>query len=166
MKNFKLLLLAFLSLTIINCSEDDEDNTIALNAANLAGVYDMNLFTAIETETETVNGVSTITRYEEVGTSFNATFTFNSNGTLTTSGSYDYTEEEFVNGTLVDTDSDTQIFNDAGTYTVTNNTLTLNIDGESTTFVVTEFNSTDLTLRLSESEPDYSYNVEVGFTRQ
>lgn len=166
MKLLKLVLVAFLAITITNCTEDDDVETLEFNATNIAGTYNLTSFSAIETETETMNGASVITRYEEVGTSFNATFTFNANGSYTSTGTYDYTEETFENGTLVDSDSDTEDVSGVGTFTITNNTITLSSDDGPIPFIVTEFNSNELELGASESEPDYSFNLLIGFTRQ
>lgn len=166
MKTLKLLSIFLICITITSCTIEEDSNTITFNASNLIGTYDMSSFSSVETESETNNGVSTITRYETVGTSFNASFTFNANGSYTSNGSYDYTEEEFVNGALVDSDNDTENLNNAGTYTITNNTITLNSNGESTTFLVAQFNSTDFILQYSETDTDSSFNVEIGLTRQ
>jgi len=150
MKLLKLVLVAFLAITITNCTEDDDVETLEFNATNIAGTYNLTSFSAIETETETMNGASVITRYEEVGTSFNATFTFNANGSYTSTGTYDYTEETFENGTLVDSDSDTEDVSGVGTFTITNNTITLSSDDGPIPFIVTEFNSNELELGASE----------------
>lgn len=149
MKLLKLAFVAFLAITITNCTEDDDVETLDFNATNIAGTYDLTSFSAIETETETVNGASVNTRYEEVGTSFNATFTFNADGTYTRTGTYDYKEETFEKGTLVDSDIDTEDLIGSGTYTITNNTIALVSDGESNTFSVVAFDASNLEIRFS-----------------
>lgn len=170
MKKVHLLCIIIVSALFTYCETDDDNSSdLEVSVENIAGVYNLTDLFAQETETETFAGQSTVTIDRTRGTSYNATATFTSAGTITYTGSYDYIEETIVNGTVTDTDMDTENFNNSSvSYSVNSNnrTITINSGGDQEIWNVQELSANKLIIVMSEVDTDYSFQARIEFTRQ
>jgi hypothetical protein len=158
MKNFKLLLLAFVAILGTSCGDDDGPG-FALDAANFAGTYQVTALSGNVTivEQQSVGG-SVTTTLDFTGDTFNNTrFVFNANGTYTSSGSFRETTITRRSGTPDDTDTEIVDLDDQGTFVlnIPSRTVTITDDfGDATVLDISRFNASELFLTSDENETD------------
>jgi len=151
MKNFKLFLITILTLGLTACSSDDDNNTVVLDLATIAGTYDVVFYEGSEIETDA--GTSVVVKRSEFTTDTftNTIYTFNSNGTFSRSGSFRITETETVTGQNSTTSSEIDSFDDVNVaFSVNTTSRTITLDGE--VYDVTQFNGTNLRFTIMDSE--------------
>lgn len=167
-KTINILLAAMLILISVSCDEDDNNSNLDVNETNVSGTYSLSAVFVEETETETIGGQTTVTIDRLEGIDFNNNVTFNLDGTLNSTGSYDYREETIVNGTVVESETDTEDLTDMGSFTVNteNRTVRIILDGDAEVWDVEELTLTSLILTQSEIEVDYSFVARIEYTRE
>ncbi len=137
MKLLKLFLFSVAILTFAACSSDDDvaetTTVLELNNANLAGTYELVFFEGTyTTTTEASNGTTVIVETETFTTDTftNAIFTFNEDGTYTSSGNYRITYVLNISGQDPETEIEIDTLEGEGSYVTnnTNRTITLDLD--------------------------------------
>jgi hypothetical protein len=169
MKNFKLLLLAFVAVLGTSCGNDDDATGFALSTDNFAGVYNVTFFTSVETEIVTVGNSDVTSETTIVGDTFtNAIYTFNLDGSYVFSGSYVANETNKINGSTVDTDSYVEEFDDNGTYTIdiVARTITFGTGIDSIVIDISGFSATGATLKQNDVDGADSYRAEVRLVKR
>lgn len=153
MKNLKYILVLFLSVTFLSCS-DDSSNTpsFAFTNANVSGTYGISLLDILVVESATSTSGATTTELErnaQVGDRFEMTIVLSSDGTYTAKGVHGLVSTITPTPQSGQPDPQTKIVDAAGTYTIdaTLNTISLTQtsgDFISGTFTVTTFNENSL----------------------
>lgn len=135
MKNLKYILLLFLTLSLTQCKNDDNDLDIAFDftLANLAGSYSVNSYGADLTNTANTQGTDVvISTATKVGDTFQVNLTLNEDGTYIATGQYRVTTTvRPVSGTTTVT-PEILIVDNEGTFTINNS------GSRSINFVATE----------------------------
>ncbi len=175
MKNLKLFLLVITATTLTACPSDDDnvnppDPQIDVTTDNLIGTYEIIFLEEFFELFETGPGGSEITIEKEicVGDTFtNATFTFNLDGTITTSGSFRQVCDLTTNGTTTSSSDITQL-GESLLYIPNDSNRTIRIDFDDV-YDVTSFTQTTLNMSLNElvvigSEKE-RYETEIRLVR-
>ncbi len=170
MKLTKLIFLFILSVVVISCSKDDDNDTsYDYNKDNLTGTYKLISYQSQEVETVNVSGFDVVTTTTSTGDTFDVTAVFASNNTVTLDGSYRVTET-VTQGNQSTTDAYIVVLsNETSGYVVNAATTELTIDGS--TYKVSNFSSTGFQINLSETttQPNGDntvYTEEFVFTKQ
>lgn len=163
LKTFKLLLIAFLAVSITSCSSDDDG---ADTSASILGVWIGQDVDYSGTSTTTIEGLPPVTADfvgETTESDFTLTFTEDPNE-LVSEGSYTV-ELTFTIAGETQTQTQTLNFLEDGTWSRSGDTLTVTADGVTQDYQIVEL--TESTLRLSaattttETEPTTGASVEV-----
>ena len=175
MKTLKLFVFAIAIFTLSACSSDDDSNStppaVELTIANLTGTYDVFSVTDSSERTVTTNGITVlVSSYVSSGDTFTDTvFTFNADGTYTSSGSYRETSTNTITGQTPITETEIVSIDDSGTYTVNETSRTITLDGD-IIYDVTLFNDTELRVVENYTESDQSFTdigeFEIRMTKQ
>jgi hypothetical protein len=168
MKNFKLLLLAFVAILGTSCGDDDGPG-FALNEDNFSGAYNVTFYNVVDTEVVNVGGTDVTSETTIVGDTFtNAVYTFNLDGTYTLTGSYRANETSKINGVVVDTDSYIEDFNDNGSYTInaTARTITFGSGVDADVVSISGFSANGVTLKQNDVDGADSFQAEVRLTKR
>ena len=162
MKLLKVITLLFISISLVNCGDDDKPKeSFDLSAENFTGTY--SLVSVAESTERTVTDGGNTTTLSSTSSEINEDITitsqvvFNSDGTYVFSGIY--TETSSTTGSDGETDevSNSIVTDDEGDYelNVANNTVTLTSDdGEVETYDITTFTADRLVLYQNETEPE------------
>ena len=143
-------------MTFTACSSDDDNGpaTLDLTNANLAGTWSVNFLEGTAVVTEDVGGTEVeSSRVETVGDTFtNFNFVFNTDGTLTISGSY---RETTTLTTISEPDPVVEqeivvVEEETISYSANDENDTITADGD--TYEVTRFTATELRLEFNEVE--------------
>ena len=169
MKILKFFLFTAALFIITACSSDDAP-AFELNNANVAGTYNV-VFLESEIIVTTEFSGSTIVAgtIEAVADTFtNAVFTFNEDGTYSSTGSYRITTTIDPAEGPTTTESIIESFDDEGTYSTNNSARTITIDGDTGT--VTLFNSSNLRVIVddvfTEDGSTFTSKSEIRLERQ
>ncbi len=159
MKNFKLLLLAFVAILGTSCGNDDDGPGFELNTANLAGTYEVTSLTGNATveQQQSVGGTVTSTLTITSDTFTNTAFTFNANGTYTQSGSYRQTLVVRTPGSPDNTMTSIEEFDEEGTFAinVASRTVSFTDDfGDAEVFDISRFTANELWFTQDVNEVD------------
>lgn len=161
MKKLKLILSLFVTISLVSCG-DSETKTIALDfsIANVTGSYELKSFSADIINTAiTQNVPATISTATQVGDTFNADLTLNSNGTFTLVGNYRVVTTVTPIGGSATTNPEIIILDTSGTYTINTQSRTISfttsnpqlLDG---VYDVAVFNETTLSFTQEASKQD------------
>lgn len=176
MKISKILLVLFVSISVLSCKKDD-DNTpepFVLNNTNIAGTHDLTYFTSSSETTITVQGVPLTVTTSTTADTYQATITFTAAGTYTLAGEF----RTITTTTPGSTDPDIEIlvWSETGTFQVNSNAQTLVLTetgstGDNLINMVTLFNETELRVTSEETytEPNGGITTnmaELRFVRQ
>lgn len=176
MKFLKILLIAFISITITSCGDNESEPAFVLSNANIAGSYNIsNLSVSTDITTTSNNIAIKVATASTKGDLFKVDVEMNANGTYSMKGSYTTTYKLTpVVGTAVETRDIINIDN-SGNYTIntSNNTITFSnaiVDNLAGTLEVMIFNETNFSL-FQEMDVTVSNNVEkittnIAFTRK
>jgi hypothetical protein len=163
MKLAKTLFYLFIFFSLASCGYDDDAAPVdrnVLNAANLAGTYNVVAISANSTETDSSGVVINIVTATVTGSAFNnATITFTEAGVAVSTGTYEQTAVYVVDG-ITETEISTEPIPISGSFTLLNNELMFPSQPDATV-VIQSFRQTGFTLNLSEEvlETDYSFRA-------
>lgn len=151
MKPIKFLAILFLSISLVACSnsDDDGDAPFVLNLSNLAGTYALNFFEVDLRQTIEFQGIPITSVTDIVGDTFQVELILNENGSYAIEGEYRITATTTVAG---ETETVTEIVtvDDSGTFTLDNDQETLTIDSTNPllegVYQISLFNETQLNL--------------------
>lgn len=183
MKYLKILLIAFISISITSCSDSNDAPVFVLSNATIAGTYNMSNFnTDVDLSTEVRPGLSaTFSTIKVVGDTFQVDFVLNESGTYTIEGQYRIvTTVTTVSGGNQDVTPSIVNFTDSGTFNInsTNNTITfasskddfLGSEYLDKTFTISVFNENSFTITQQGEEfvdpITTKVNGTVSFTRK
>ncbi|WP_397445037.1 hypothetical protein [Polaribacter sp. R77954] len=161
MKNLKYILVLVLSVSFFSCGDDNSGNTVfTLSYANIAGTYEILSLEGEQNETATTNSGAVVNVFTStiVADSFDdVNFTLNSDGTYTATGAYRIVINETPNGGTTTTDSEIEVFEASGTYTINNTTNTITFSPSNDEFVeglfeVITFSETTFTITQEDSD--------------
>ena len=158
MKIFKLTLIAFITTTILSCSDNSNEPELDLTNESLAGNYNITILSIdIESSAEVAGVPVTISNTTIDGDTFQVDVVFNANGTYTAGGQYRVTSTVTPVATPPVTNTEIIVFNDSGSYSVNSdeNTITFMIQDQallSGTFNVTDFNENSISLSQQVEE--------------
>lgn len=159
MKIFKLFFIAIAVIGFTACSSDDDNNTVELTNANLAGTYDVVFLEGSEVETDASSGVVVRTIQITADTFTNAIFIFNTDGTYSSSGDYRINFTITVTNVGTETESEIDSFDEAGNYSTNDTNRTITIDGQVSD--VTLFDGTNLYITFEETD-SFNGNTTVS----
>lgn len=151
MKPINFLVLLFLSISLVACSNSDDDGEapFVLNLSNLAGTYGLNFFEVDLRQTIEFQGIPITSVTDIVGDTFQVELILNQNGSYAIEGEYRITATTTVAG---ETETETEIVtvDDSGNFTLDNDQQTLTIDSSNPLldgiYQISLFNETQLNL--------------------
>jgi hypothetical protein len=176
MKIFKFTLIAFITTTILSCSDNSNDPELDLTNESLAGNYNITILNIdIESSAEVAGVPVTISNTTIDGDTFQVDVVFNTNGTYTAGGQYRITSTVTPVATPPVTNTEIIVFDDSGSYSINSdeNTITFMIQDQallSGTFNVSDFNenSISLTQQVEETIGDITslINMNISLDRK
>ena len=176
MKIFKLTLIAFITTTILSCSDNSNEPELDLTNESLAGNYNITILSIdIESSAEVAGVPVTISNTTIDGDTFQVDVVFNTNGTYTAGGQYRVTSTVTPVATPPVTNTEIIVFDDSGSYSINSdeNTITFMIQDQallSGTFNVSDFNenSISLTQQVEETIGDITslINMNISLDRK
>ena len=176
MKIFKLTLIAFITTTILSCSDNSNDPELDLTNESLAGNYNITILNIdIESSAEVAGVPVTISNTTIDGDTFQVDVVFNTNGTYTAGGQYRVTSTVTPVATPPVTNTEIIVFDDSGSYSINSdeNAITFMIQDQallSGTFNVSDFNenSISLTQQVEETIGDITslINMNISLDRK
>lgn len=170
----KILLVLFLSLSIVSCKNNDDDTVLfVLSNTNLAGTHALTFFNVNLDQAFEINGIPVTSNTTVVGDTFQVTAVFGDNGTYTIAGQYRIVTTVTVAG-MSETDTEIIVLDENGTYQISSNAETLTLSGLNDlgdgVFNVEVFNANELRLTQMISETaggvTSDTTTELRFTRQ
>ena len=176
MKIFKLTLIAFITTTILSCSDNSNEPELDLTNESLAGNYNITILSIdIESSAEVAGVPVTISNTTIDGDTFQVDVVFNTNGTYTAGGQYRVTSTVTPVATPPVTNTEIIVFDDSGSYSINSdeNAITFMIQDQallSGTFNVSDFNenSISLTQQVEETIGDITslINMNISLDRK
>ena len=176
MKIFKFTLIAFITTTILSCSDNSNDPELDLTNESLAGNYNITILNIdIESSAEVAGVPVTISNTTIDGDTFQVDVVFNTNGTYTAGGQYRVTSTVTPVATPPVTNTEIIVFDDSGSYSINSdeNAITFMIQDQallSGTFNVSDFNenSISLTQQVEETIGDITslINMNISLDRK
>ena len=176
MKIFKFTLIAFITTTILSCSDNSNDPELDLTNESLAGNYNITILNIdIESSAEVAGVPVTISNTTIDGDTFQVDVVFNTNGTYTAGGQYRVTSTVTPVATPPVTNTEIIVFDDSGSYSINSDesTITFMIQDQallSGTFNVSDFNenSISLTQQVEETIGDITslINMNISLDRK
>lgn len=176
MKIFKLTLIAFITTTILSCSDNSNEPELDLTNESLAGNYNITILNIdIESSAEVAGVPVTISNTTIDGDTFQVDVVFNTNGTYTAGGQYRVTSTVTPVATPPVTNTEIIVFDDSGSYSINSdeNAITFMIQDQallSGTFNVSDFNenSISLTQQVEETIGDITslINMNISLDRK
>lgn len=169
MKITKILLTFFVTVSIISCKKDD-DNQFLFSNSNLAGIYEVILFKTVETQTLNVNGLDIVTIETHEASNLDLTTEFSEDGSYTTNGVYVDNWNIKVQGQLTDEDDPIVIVdNETGSYSTIASPKKLILNGD--TYDVTLFTENEVRASFEETSTgtigeSIVYTEEIRLVRQ
>jgi len=150
MKSIKYIVILLVVTSFFSCKNDDDDNPPFLfNIENLEGTYQVTFLEIVEIETTNINGLDVVSTITSVGSVFDLTFQFNSDGSFISDGEFVNSETVQVNGiTTIEDQEIVVIDNEASNYTIVTNPPTILLDGDP--YEVTLFDENELHIVLEE----------------
>ena len=172
MKIFKFTLIAFITTTILSCSDNSNDPELDLTNESLAGNYNITILNIdIESSAEVAGVPVTISNTTIDGDTFQVDVVFNTNGTYTAGGQYRVTSTVTPVATPPVTNTEIIVFDDSGSYSINSdeNTITFMIQDQallSGTFNVSDFNenSISLTRQVEETIGDITSLINMNIS--
>ena len=172
MKIFKLTLIAFITTTILSCSDNSNDPELDLTNESLAGSYNITILNIdIESSAEVAGVPVTISNTTIDGDTFQVDVVFNTNGTYTAGGQYRVTSTVTPVATAPVTNTEIIVFDDSGSYSINSDesTITFMIQDQallSGTFNVSDFNenSISLTQQVEETIGDITSLINMNIS--
>ena len=176
MKIFKFTLIAFITTTILSCSDNSNEPELDLTNESLAGNYNITILNIdIESSAEVAGVPVTISNTTIDGDTFQVDVVFNTNGTYTAGGQYRVTSTVTPVTTPPVTNTEIIVFDDSGSYSINSdeNAITFMIQDQallSGTFNVSDFNenSISLTQQVEETIGDITslINMNISLDRK
>ena len=176
MKIFKFTLIAFITTTILSCSDNSNEPELDLTNESLAGNYNITILSIdIESSAEVAGVPVTISNTTIDGDTFQVDVVFNTNGTYTAGGQYRVTSTVTPVATPPVTNTEIIVFDDSGSYSINSdeNAITFMIQDQallSGTFNVSDFNenSISLTQQVEETIGDITslINMNISLDRK
>lgn len=168
MKIFKTFLFVALALIITSCGDDDDAPVVELTNANLVGTYDVVFLDGSIVVTDDSTSVILISA-EIIGDTFtNATFTFNENGSYTSTGSFRSTTTATVNGQDPITESEIEDLDDSGSFSLNSSDRTISLNED--VINITLFDGTNLHLTSIDTETEdgntSTFTSEIRLVKQ
>jgi len=172
MKIFKFTLIAFITTTILSCSDNSNDPELDLTNESLAGSYNITILNIdIESSAEVAGVPVTISNTTIDGDTFQVDVVFNTNGTYTAGGQYRVTPTVTPVATPPVTNTEIIVFDDSGSYSINSDesTITFMIQDQallSGTFNVSDFNenSISLTQQVEETIGDITSLINMNIS--
>jgi len=171
MKLSKILLILFVSVSVLSCKKDDDgESKFVLSNENVAGEHDLVFFKSTIVETTNVNGLDVVSTITSTGDTFDVEFDFNANGTYTASGLYRIVSKTVVNGETTDEDAYIETIDISnGTFSATSSSSVMILDGEA--YEVTLFDRDELRIKyedlITQQNGDTEMTtIEARFVRQ
>ena len=158
MKIFKLTLIAFITTTILSCSDNSNEPELDLTNESLAGNYNITILSIdIESSAEVAGVPVTISNTTIDGDTFQVDVVFNTNGTYTAGGQYRVTSTVTPVAKAPVTNTEIIVFNNSGSYSINTdeNTITFMVQDQallSGTFNVADFNENSISLAQQVEE--------------
>ena len=176
MKNLKFIFILFLSLTVLSCSDTDNEPPYLLSNTNIAGSYEVSSLTANENETATSSSgaVVDLATSTIVGANFQISFDITANGTYEVSGLYREIKTTTPNGGATTTNEVLLTIDSEGTYQLNTLNNTISFTSTSGGFLEGTFNIETFTEKIisitQESQTAEGSNtiykkLNIGFTR-
>jgi len=164
MKISKILLVLFVSISVLSCKKDDDgDNSFLLSSANLAGTYSISSLNADTTITTVLAGIPISVVTNSVGSVFQIDIIFSDAGTYTVNGQYLLTSTTTGDGQTT-TNSEIIVLDETGSYQIDANAQTITFDGNSSlgsgALSISEFTQTQVRMMQSISESNNGITVE------
>ena len=176
MKIFKFTLIAFITTTILSCSDNSNEPELDLTNESLAGNYNITILNIdIESSAEVAGVPVTISNTTIDGDTFQVDVVFNTNCTYTAGGQYRVTSTVTPVATPPVTNTEIIVFDDSGSYSINSdeNAITFMIQDQallSGTFNVSDFNenSISLTQQVEETIGDITslINMNISLDRK
>lgn len=176
MKSIKIFLLLLVSITLTNCSDNNEAPAYPLTYENISGTYNIQSL-SIDTETTTLVGIIPVTaKANGVGDTFQVDMILNTDKTYSIKGEHRIVITTSVPGVAPTTTQEIVVIDESGNYTINaDNSITFsdqNADFLSGDLNVTVFtaNNFSLTQEIEGTEPltnsDFKVNLAVSFIRK
>jgi hypothetical protein len=127
-KNYFLIL--FVSLTVLSCKKNDDDApaSFLLSQENLAGNYDLTFFGGNSEANSTFQGLPVTVTTTITADTYQTDVIFTAGGAVSIDGEF-RTMTTITNGTQTETDTEIQVVNENGTYSLDANTQVLTMCG-------------------------------------
>ncbi|APZ45912.1 hypothetical protein BW723_06205 [Polaribacter reichenbachii] len=177
MKNLKFILLLFLSVSVLSCSDDEDAPQFLLSNANIAGTYEIGSLTGEQKETATSSQGAEVDLATSsiVGANFQVDLILTADGTFDAEGLYREIVTSTPNGGATTQTEELLSVDTEGTYQINtlNNTISFNPttgDFLAGTFNIEAFTQTFVSI-MQESETAEGSNtiyktLNIGFTRE
>lgn len=175
MKTIKRILILLVTVTFLNCSDNDNTPAYPLNYENIAGSYDIQSLSADIQTTIEINGIPVTASANAVGDTFQVDMIMNSDRTYSIEGEYRIITTTRVPGASPVTSEEIVIVDEEGTYVINDSSITFTdqdadfLDGVLNVSVFNE-NSFTLSQELEETDPttngEISVNMSVSFIRK
>lgn len=157
MKTLRILFGFILIAAVVSCSSDDSVR-YEYNKNNLTGTYSLKQLESKRVRTVKVDGFDVVTTTTLKGDTFNATFSFSSDNSLTKDGTYRIVETRTQNNQTQDTTYIVVLDNEQVNYSVQDTERLLTIEGVS--YDVENFNETGFRLKRKESRVEGDATIE------
>ena len=177
MKNLKLILILFISISLTNCSSDDDTPPFLLSNANIAGTYEIGSLTGTETETATSSSgaIVNLSNATILGANFQINFALSASGTYTISGLYREVKRTTPNGGSASETEELLNIDSAGNYQINTSDNSITFSPTSGNFLSGKFDVNTFTttiLSISQETDEnvgsntISKSINIGFTKE
>lgn len=146
-----------LTFIIISCSSDDSAR-YEYNKNNLTGTYSLKQLESKNVKTVKIDGFDVVTTTMLKGDTFNATYSFSMDNTLTKDGAYRIIETRTQGGQTKDSTYIVVLDNEQVNYSVQESAKMLTIEGIS--YNVENFNETGFRIKRQESRVEDGATIE------
>lgn len=152
MKLTKIISLIVLSIVVLSCNKDDDNDSYNYNKANLTGTYSVSAFKSKEVKTVNVDGFDVVTTTTITGDTFGVTFTFDSTEILTMDGLYRVVKVKTQNNQTIEETEIIDLDNEKKSYSVNAGTSELTIGNK--VYKVSGFSRTGFKINLEKTTPN------------
>lgn len=157
MKTLRILFGFILMAAVMSCSSDDSVK-FEYNKNNLTGTYSLKQLESKHVKTVKVDGFDVVTTTTLTGDTFNTTYSFSSDNSLTKNGTYRIVEARTQNNQTRDTTYIVVLDNEQVNYSVQETEKLLTIEGVS--YNVLNFNETGFRLKRNETRVEGEATIE------
>lgn len=148
MKVLKSLIVFVMVMSVAACSKDDSPR-FEYNKNNLTGTYNLVSLESKEVKTVKIDGFDVVTTTKHKGDTFDVTYSFSSDNTVTKNGTYRIVKTVTYNDQTQESSYIVVLDNEVENYSVQESAKLLTIDGVS--YDVVNFNETGFRLKRSET---------------